>query len=55
MTDFYIKVPDEKTGFFKELIKNLGFEYEQLFSNSEEVPGDDVATDEEFFYVDSDD
>ncbi|MDA3930059.1 MAG: hypothetical protein PF541_14005 [Prolixibacteraceae bacterium] len=54
MTDFYVKIPNDKVEFFAQLIENLGFEYEKLFSSE----GDDMPledNDEELFFIDSDD
>lgn len=50
MTDFYVKIPDDKVDFFTQLLKNLDFEYEKLFSN-ENVEEDS----EEYYFTDSDD
>lgn len=51
MTDFFVKVPDDKVAFFKELLLGLGYEYEQLSAQDEELnlPGEDE------YFTDADD
>ena len=52
MKDFYVRVPDEKSEFFCELLKNLELEYEMLTPNNNEMNIDNQNSE---FYIDSDD
>jgi len=46
MTDFYVKVPDDKVDFFNQLIRELGYESEQ-FTKSDGLV--DLDEEEEYF------
>lgn len=47
MIEFYIKVPEEKENFFTQLMNDLGYEYEKLFSSNNEES--DIEIDEDYF------
>lgn len=53
MADFYVKVPDDKIDFFKELVRDLGYENEHLKSTNETDVFD--MTDDEDYFLDDDD
>lgn len=50
MKEFYVKIPEEKEQFFVQLLENLNFEFEKLFSSNER----ESDLDNEQYFTDSD-
>jgi hypothetical protein len=52
MSEFYVDVPEGKTEFFIQMLDELGYSYEKLFSSNEDA----VTVDpDESYFTDSDD
>lgn len=50
MKEFYVKVADEKEEFFIQLLNDLDYEYEKLFSSNDQE-GD---LDDQHYFTDAD-